>query len=135
MRIKPKTIIACLIGTLICAGCEMVRKGAETIGDLQKVQQNVSKAVGADKVTVKLVNGKSLDVGLVNTPLKELPSDQKKAKAFEVAQVAFRTYPKASNLNQLNIAFVIQRTYVGVVNYTNTTDAFSFPISELSAAK
>ena len=76
--------------TALCS-CDGVRNAAGTIGELQQLQQSVSKAVGGGNVSVNLNNGKYLYVGIVNTPLKDLPSEQKKAKALEVAKLSFKS--------------------------------------------
>ncbi len=85
--------------TALCS-CDGVYHAAGTIGELQQLQQSVSKAVGGGNVNVNLNNGKYLHLGIVNTPLKDLPSEQKKAKALEVARLSYKTYPKAANLEQ-----------------------------------
>jgi hypothetical protein len=104
---------------------------ASTIGELQQVQQDVKKASGTDNVTVNLNNGTSLSVGLLNSSLGTLPSDQKKAKALEVAQIAYRSYPQRAKLDEVSVAYIVHRTYLGVFNYTDSRDAFNFATSEL----
>jgi hypothetical protein len=95
----------------------------------------VSKAVGVDTITVNLNNGEYLTIGVVNTPLKDLPSDKKKAKALEIATLGYRSYAQMPNLSEVRVVFVVQRSYLGVFNYTDGTDAFGFSKSELSSNK
>lgn len=91
--------------------------------------------MGTSNVNINLVNGNSLVIGLVNTPLKDFSVDQKKTKALELAQLGYQSYPQTAKLDQVSVVFVVQRSYLGVMNYTDTSDAFSFVASDLSNAK
>jgi hypothetical protein len=124
-----------IAATAVCVSCQSVRQAANVIGELQQVQQAVSKAVGTSEVNINLNNGTSLVIGIVNSPLKALPTEQKKAKALEVAQLAYRGYPQAAKLDQVSVVFVAQKSYAGVINYKDTSDAFNFAASDLSNPK
>ncbi|SRR6266487_433441 len=130
---KACSIAICIAVAVICSACDSVHQVAGTLSDLQQVQRTVSKALGADTVTVTLNNGQYMTIGVVNTPLKDLPSDQKKAKALEVAALGYRSYPSMPNLSEVRVVFVVQRSYLGVFSYTDGTDAFSFSKSKLSS--
>src|SRR5215510_9474753 len=124
-----------LIGAIaLGVSCQSIRQAANVIGELQQVQQAVSKAVGSE-VNVNLNNGNSLVIGIVNSPLKDLPTEQKKAKALEFAQLAYRSYSQAAKLDQVSIVFVAQKSYGGVVNYKDSSDALNFTSSDLSSPK
>jgi hypothetical protein len=129
---KAFKIALCVAIAAICSSCGSVGQVATALNDLQQVQSAVSKSVGAENVTVNLTNGEYLTIALVNTSLKDLPSDQKKAKALEVATVGYRSYPQMNSLTEVRIVFMVQRSYFGVFNYTDGTDAFSFSKSELA---
>jgi hypothetical protein len=133
MKTAMKTIAPgiCLLA-LLFSSCEAVRNGANTLSELQQVQQKVVEAAGTNNVNVNLNNGKYLQIKLVNTPFKDLPAGQKSAKAREIAQAAYRGYSKASELEQVSVVFVVQQTYGGVLNYSNGTDAINFTPSDLS---
>jgi hypothetical protein len=128
------SVVILIAATAVCVSCQSVRQAANVIGELQQVQQAASKAVGSE-VNVNLNNGNSLVIGIVNSPLKALPTEQKKAKALEVAQLAYRSYPQAAKLDQVSVVFVTQKSYVGVVNYKDTSDAFNFTAPDLSNPK
>jgi len=129
---KTCSMAICIVAAVICSACD-VHQIAGTFNDLQQVQRTVSKAVGTDNVTVNLNNGQYLTIGLVNTPLKNLSSDQRRAKALEVAKLGYRSYPSIPKLSEIRVVFVVQHSYLGVFNYTDATDAFSFSKSELSS--
>ena len=115
--------------------CGTVREAAGTIGELQQVRQALSTKLNTSDVGVNLSNGQYLTISLVNSPLKALPSDEKKTKAHELAELGYRSYSQASSLTQVTVVFVVQRSYLGVLNYTDSNDAFAFPAAELSPAK
>ena len=127
--------IALFVGLAALSSCDSVPQATGTIGELQQLQQSVGKAVGGGDVNINLSNGKYLYVGIVNSPLKDLPSDQKKAKALEVAKLCYKSYPEATNLEQISVAFVAHHSILGIFNYTDATDSFSFLVSDLSDSK
>ena len=129
---NARRVALCVAVIALCSACNGVREVAGTLRELQQVQRAVSKVVGSDNVSVNVNNGKYLTIGLVNTPLKELPAAQKKAKALEVAALAYRSYPSKSSVTDVNVVFVVRRSYLMVFNYTDATDVFMFSASELS---
>jgi hypothetical protein len=134
MKTVMKTIVPGICVLALLASCETIRNGANTLSELQQVQQKVVAAAGTSDVKVNLNNGKYLQISLVNTSLKGLPDGQKKAKALEIAQAAYRGYSKASALENVSVVFLVQQTYGGIINYSNGTDTLSFTPSELSKA-
>jgi hypothetical protein len=104
-----------------------------TLRDLQKVQRDLAKALGDNEIRVNLSNGRFLSIGVVNSPLKALPADQRNAKALDLARIAYRSYPSRSALNGISVAFVTHRSYLGVFNYDDSRDTFSFETSQLTS--
>jgi len=52
---KACSIAICIAVAVICSACDSVHQVAGTLSDLQQVQRTVSKALGADTVTVTLI--------------------------------------------------------------------------------
>ena len=105
-------------------GCSSFRG---LVGDLQQVmqlQQQLQQQTGQTGLTVNLNNGRFLLVNFVNSPLAKLPADQKKSKALQVARLAYRDWPKRTDLASITVAFVSNYD-VGPVHYSNSTGQFS----------
>jgi hypothetical protein len=98
--------------------------------NLKAVTDAVASAVPGAGVQVKLMDGRLLDVTLVNSGLGELPTDRREAKAREVAGVAYRAYPSRSSLEAVSVTFAIN-VRAAVINYSNTTDTFRVSVKEL----
>jgi hypothetical protein len=105
-----------------------------TLNDVLKVQAELSKSLGYDQIRVNITNGHFLNIALVNSPWKDLPADQKNAKALEIARLAYRIYPSQSDLMAVSVTFAVHRTYLGVFNYDDSRDSFGFEIPQLVAA-
>jgi hypothetical protein len=123
-----------VVATLWLCGCDTARQIAGTLGDLQAVQKAVAAHVGTDNIRVNLNNGRYLTVGVVNTPLKTLPDAERRAKAREIAQVAYSSYSSKASLETVGVTFVVHRSYFLVFNYTDATDYFVFTPAELAEA-
>ena len=104
-----------------------------TLQDLVKVQAELSKSLGHDQIRVNITNGRFLNIALVNSAWKDLPADQKHAKAIEIARLAYRSYPSRSALTAVSVTFAIHRTYLGFFNYDDTRDCFGFELPQLTA--
>lgn len=121
-------------GSLLLASCDSVRQVTSTLGDLQQVQGEIRKSLNNEQLLVNLMNGRTLTLSLVNSRLKDLPGDQKKAKALEIAQLAYQTYPSRASLETVRVIFVVNRTYAFILHFTDGTDAYNFTPADLSPA-
>jgi hypothetical protein len=100
--------------------------------DLLVVQSQLVKTLGYNEIRVNLNNGHLLNIGVVNSPLNDLPADRKKGKAIEIARLAYNAYPSRSELRGVSLTFAIRRSYLlGLFNYDNSTDAFNFEVPDL----
>src|SRR5579863_6022469 len=116
-----------LVTSLVLVSCSSVHNLKNTLQDLVTVQSQLVKALGDGEVRINLNNGSFLAVGVVNSPLNDLSKDRKKAKALEIARLAFDSYPSRSALTAVSVSFGIHRSYLlGTFNYQNTTDSFAF---------
>ena len=124
----------CLVAVVLCAGCQAVGGLANSLGELQEVRRQVAAASGHDNIGVNLSNGRLLSVSVINSPFKTLPDDQRKAKAREIAGVAYKAFPGRSKLEDVAVVFAVHRTYALLFNYNDSTDAHFFPAAELDSA-
>jgi hypothetical protein len=112
------------------ASCDQIKKLNESLGGLLELQQKMAKAIPAEEITVGVTNGKYLNLGIVNSPWKDLPADEKRAKSRDAAKLAYDSYPQKTELTEVLVTFVTNKNYL-VVHYTGTTDHFSFTPKEL----
>jgi hypothetical protein len=125
---------AAIMGSLGVAGCDGARQMMGTLGALQDVQHQVAAAIHHENISVNLNNGRYLTVGIVNSPFKGLPPDQKEAKAREIALVAYKAVRSRANLERVGVVFVVRRTYFLFFNYNDATDYHAFGARELTAS-
>lgn len=130
MRFLPAALlVAC---SLLSFSCSAAREITKTAGEIQAVQQALTQKLGKDIVGVTLMNGTSLNVNLVNSPLKKLPQTEKQAKAAEIAKVAYDSYTNRSQLKSVRATFAVVSTTLVVVTTNDSTDSFTFDASELT---
>jgi hypothetical protein len=83
---------------LAFASCQQAGQLANTLRELQQVQGQVSGLAGTQDVSVNVNNGRSLSIGIVNSPLKNLPAAEKRQKALEIAGLAYTSYASRPEL-------------------------------------
>jgi hypothetical protein len=94
-------------------------------------QGAVAREVGEDNVQVNVNNDRYMTIGIINSPLRSLPDDQRRAKALQIAQLAFKTYPSRASLETVGVAFVVHRSYF-FFNVNDGRDYFAFSTAELA---
>ena len=117
---------------LLFGGCDSVRKAVNSFSPILEVQKKVSKALDGAAVNVNLSNGKYLSLGVINSPLKDLAEKPKKAKAREIAQLAYDSYAPRADLKKVYVAFVIKKDYFLLFHYTDGSDSYSFAADDLA---
>ena len=122
--------VVALSGALVA--CDTSRAVLGALAELQAVQSEVVKAIGEDNVRVNLHNNSYLSVGVINSPLRKLPDELRRAKAKEIAKVAFQSLPSRASLKSVSVAFVIHKSYFLFFNYNDATDSFAFTPEELT---
>lgn len=125
-------IVTCVL--VLASGCNRLQAVSDDLKELQLVRIELTKELGTPNVGVNLrtFNGqRSLVISLVNSPLKDLPVHDKRAKAREIAQTAFGVLPSRSKLASLSVSFVTQKGLLGF-NYTDARDHITFKPSELT---
>ena len=78
-----------LMLALGCLSCSRAGQLVKVLTDVQKVQAQVAKDTGINNITVNLQNGAYLQIGIVNTSWNDKPTEEKKAKAQEIAKSAY----------------------------------------------
>jgi len=117
------------------SACSAVREAYNALPGVLKVQQQLVATFGYNNIRVMVLNGRYLTIGVVNSPWTDLPAAAKKAKALEIAQVAYRNYESKAALQGIQVAFVVHKEYLlGFFTYDNASDAFSFVAAEFESA-
>jgi len=89
-----------------------------TRGALPPVQRAIVRLLNDPNVTVDLMNRRLLTIRIANSPLRNLPSDDKSRKALEIATAGYMAYAFRSTLEQVQVDF---------------PDSFAFQSSQLVA--
>jgi len=117
----------------LLGACNGIRELSSELGDLNRLQSQLQQQTGQTGINVNLNNGSFLNISFVNSALAKLSADQKKAKALEVARLAYNDWPKRNQL--VSVTVIFQTSYdVGPVHYSNSLDNFPFQASELAAS-
>lgn len=114
--------------------CSGLRELSAELGEIKQLQSQLQQQTGQTALTVSLNNDRYLSVSFINSSLAKLPADQKKAKALEVARLAYNDWPRRDELVSVSVIFASSYD-VGPVHYSNSLDNFAFQISELMADK
>jgi hypothetical protein len=96
------------------------------------VQSDLTRLTGQNDIRVVLNNGSLLGISVMNSPLRDLPVAQKRAKALEIARLAYNSYRSRTDLRGESVVFGFHRDYLGIFRYDNSTDIYRFEISDLS---
>jgi hypothetical protein len=126
------SLVCILMSSQLLAACGPARETGQSLGDLAMVAQAVRRELGNTRVQVRLQAGKHLRIGVVNSTLRSLPDDVRRAKARAIAQAGFRSYGRQQSLETVAVAFVVHRSYFVVFNSWDATDVFRFLPPELS---
>jgi hypothetical protein len=68
----------------------------------------------------------------VNSSFNNLPPDEKKSKAREIALFVKDNYLKIERIQDITVAFGVHRNFFGF-QYNNNMDAYSFKVKELNS--
>jgi hypothetical protein len=122
-----------LVLLLVSLGaCNGLRDLSAELVELSRLQTQLQQQTGQAGLTINLNNARYLSVSFVNSPLAQLPPDQKRTKALEVARLAYNDWSKRDELASVSVVFQ-SRYDVGPVHYSNSLDNFEFQVSELTA--
>ena len=123
--------IGLLAAVVVLTSCSGVQKVSTAFKDIVTVQAALVRALGLNQIRV-LLAGQFLNVGIVNSPLHDLSVDEKKAKALEIARLAYNTFPSRSELKDIIVTFAVHRSYLGIFNFDDSRDSFNFDVTDLT---
>ena len=110
--------------------CDSIGRAASAAGELITVQQAVKQRVGQGTVRIDVTSDPALlRVLVINSPLRGLPADRRKAKARELAAVAYEAHGARTRLARVQIVFQVRAT-MPLVEYTDG-DAHTFDAVDL----
>jgi hypothetical protein len=115
--------LACALGWSVA--CDTIGRAAGGLGEIVAVQRAVQARVGSAPVRINVANGAEMGVSIVNSPLRLLPADQRKAKARELAKVAYDAYASRGRLTRIQVVFVVQSGFL-FVTFSDGSDAHVF---------
>ena len=130
MTIRP--VVAWLLAGAVgmSVACDTIGRAASAVGELVSVHQAVQARVGSGTVKIQTNGADSMTVLVINSSLRGLPDDRKKAKARELAMAAYEAYANRTRLARVRIVFLVRAT-VTFVGYEDGSDAHTFEASEL----
>jgi hypothetical protein len=96
------------------------------------VQKILSEKTPGTIVGITLT-GSSLNVNLINSPLKKLPHEQKEVKARELALLAYTAYADRAQIKSVRVVYVVLDTALVVIATNDSSDAFTFDATELGS--
>ena len=122
-----------LVFLIAAGGCSSAKNAYHALGELQQLQSDLVTQTRESNISVRIVNGRYLTIGLINSDLKDLPAGPKKEKALEIAKYAFDHYKDRDRLEAVGVSFVVYKSYV-IFHYTNSTDCYNFRTTLLKAS-
>ena len=132
MRRQGVVLIAAPVTVAASAGCGGFRGVLSEVGDLQQLQQQLRQQTGQNDIAISLNNDRYLSVRLVNSPWKNSPADQKQAKSFDLARLAYNDWPKRTDLDSVSVTYETHES-IGPLYYDNALDSTEFTISQLTS--
>jgi predicted Zn-dependent protease len=132
MKLRRMLTIGLVLLLMSLGACKGVRELSAELGELSRLQTRLQQQTGQTGLIINLNNNRNLNVSFINSELAKLPPDQKRAKALEVARMAYNDWPKRGEL--ANVGVIFQSSYdLGPIHYSNSLDNFAFQVSELTA--
>lgn len=123
-----------VLSLLTLASCSFVRDTQAKLGDIAETYKALSKALPKEAIYIRLMNTTTMSVRLTNSQLKSLPESQRKAKALEIARIAYQGDPSRADLREVAVIFAVHRDFLGVVNFDDARDVFRFETAQLGAS-
>ena len=124
-----------LLGAFLLSSCGIVRDGIKRSAEIQEVEAAAGRLLGDRTVDAYLENSTDhMKIDIKNSPLRDLPSAERRAKALEVARLAYATYASRSSLKEIEVVFVVDKTETSTLTSTRTLDAlvrYEFPVGDL----
>ena len=110
---------AVLSAALILTACGPAAQTIATFRELRGVHQSVAAAAGTSNVSVNLMNGRVLQIGIPNAPAGQVSND----RVRDVATAAYRSYASRSRLDSIVVLLIDRHTYFGFIHSVGKTEA------------
>jgi len=111
--------LTAMTGALLLTACGPAARMLADLRELQDVGRSVAAVARTPDVSVNLVNGHVLQIGVPTRPTGAANS----YPIRDIAAAAFRAYPSRSQLNSVVVLTFDQRTYFGFFPYTVKNEA------------
>jgi hypothetical protein len=106
----------------------------QRVAEVSEVERAVGALIAHKDVDAYLENTSAhLKIEIRNSPLRDLPGEERHAKAFQIAQLAFKTYASRSALEDVVVVFVVEKEE-GSTRYYNALAVDAFPAASLQGA-
>ena len=117
---------------LFLPGCAAIEGAQKFMKEMGAVQSAVVKLTGHEDTQVVHLNGHILQVVLINSKYNEMESEKKEKATKEIAQTAWDALATHDGIDEVMVVFHIHDKKMGVVEYNNSLDSHTFPVSELT---
>ncbi len=114
---------------LTALGCGL----AGQVKELVVLQRQLASEYHTNAISVNINNAVHLTVTFANSPMGQLPEDEREGAARGVATFVLRHYPHPDTLRTITVAFS-SRTRAGPLTITRGGTAYRFAPAELRAA-
>jgi len=114
---------------IVVSGCSNAKEAYKSLGDLQQLHADLTTKY-KEELSLNINNDKYLSISIINSKLNELPIEQKKQKAREIAVYAVGSYKNSNELETVSVGYVIHKSYI-IINYTEAMEQYRFNVSEL----
>ncbi|HTS88088.1 MAG TPA: hypothetical protein VMG41_06305 [Gemmatimonadales bacterium] len=121
--------IGIMVGAILIAACSNLKELQQSVVELQQLQASLTERFGGPGIVVNETST-TLIVTFVNSDLAKLPSDQRTAKAREVAEFVREHFPGYARLTSISIALQT-RSSLGVASFSRTQTPYTYRTAEL----
>ena len=115
-----KILLAALLITIVFTSCSDLRS---ELKDMRALQEKIQTQFNFKEVNIKIVNGKAMDVSIINSPYNDSSDDVKQRLTDAIGSVS-SPYIHAAKLSEGTVSFVHSNN-VGIINSSNYQ---SFPM-------
>jgi hypothetical protein len=129
--VRKRSAVALMVAVGLLVGCGQASRVTAFFGKLFAIQKAVQQEVGPYPVAVNLNNSRYLTVGIDNSPLHELPREEKAAKAKAIARIAYKAYADRDELAQVSVVFWVRKTYLLFFHLNDGMDVHAYDVGEL----
>ena len=129
---RNKQGLAIFLIALICiglAGCKNAKELSKTLGEIALVRNEIVRRFGEQNVDVRINRRASVStfsITFINSPLNELPRDQRKERAQHTAEIVKELYPQIKTVDDIVVAFARVTTIFSIFHTRTVMDVHWF---------